>query len=246
MPLVGGPSSQDTGYRRASILSLSADPLPSYAHLLFAHGIALLPALAFIILFVTLSLRIHCHLPHIGLTEQSASDEARYGSTRCSNLLGPHSSLSWSLFALSVAGYTAAHKLRSLISHFSALLFDLLQGLAKAIPFFSLAEDDDPDQDEKSQVIVACIAKAIFSELFKACLIVTGCAVTLAKVHVDAVAADLLDDGVSMAISSLRASEVPISTTTNGVDLLDQIRWSMLDPQEASFRVVVWLALGCK
>lgn len=205
---------------------------PSYSYLVFSHVVALVPTVAFLITFGILSLRQRCRLP---LREHSDED-SRLSYAHCSRMLGPTSTLGWSFFLMGITGYAAVNKIRSLISRASVLIY-------KVVKFYvprSGREKQQQEDESTGFTILTCALRAAFTEAFRIPLIVTATAVVLAELtlrnhnrqqrHSKEFDADL-----GAFVQQLTEDEPP---------LRNFIRWTMLDPRDARFRVAVWLALG--
>lgn len=227
------PRSQDGSNSATSSSSSSSEdePLPSYSFLILAHALGLLPSVVFLVGFAFAALRSPCQLPlaknHGGAKVGELSKE------RCSELLGARSPLSWSLFLLAVASYTAAHKVRNLISRFCSLLFRVVRVFIVGSPseletrYDVLAKDDD----DAATTIFSFVSRALFTEAFKVLVVVLAAALVLGQTFVE----------------SLSSSQGHIKVEkTTGSDIIDSIRLSRLDPTDGRFRIAVWLAIGCE
>lgn len=193
--------------------------LPSYRYLVFSHLTALVPTLLFLVTFGVLALRQRCHLP----LRDHSDDDSRLSYAHCSRMLGASSSLGWSLFLMGLTGYAAVNKIRSLISRAATLCVS--------------------HSSENNSAVLACALRAAFTEAFRIPLIVTATGVVLAELTLRNHNRQIKYTGAA----SNAEGDISIFAS-HGNDrrpsFLTGLRWTMLDPRDARFRVAVWLALG--
>lgn len=233
-----------------STSSTSSSTLPSYSWLILSHALGIVPTLLFLAAFTAAALKQPCRLPKptkCGGEQHLNEDKA---AQHCSQLLGPASMLSWSLFLLSVAAFTAAHKVRNLISRLCTLALRLGRACSLASMRSSLPSPRAsltprvPDEtsrydllakneDDTAATIFSFVSRALFTEGFKILLIVVASAVVLAKTLVDVAG----DQDV--------ASSLPASTLRHHSKQQRHVpRFTQLEAQDGRFRIAVWLALG--